>query len=105
MVAFTTDGVNNFNWISEPIRRYILIGAETIPQAQLRDERLTKHTLYWAVVEDSNFPAGENLRLNQIGRTQFFQILYLAMPIRAFIFYLLNSKPTLGIKRDRFSIF
>ena len=52
--------MDNFDWISEPIRRYILSEAETIAQAELRDERLTKHTLYWAVVEDSNFPAGEN---------------------------------------------
>ena len=68
LVTFTRNRVDNFGWISEPIRRYILSEAETIAQAELRDERLTKHTLYWAVVEDSNFPAGENLRLNQIGR-------------------------------------
>ena len=68
LVTFTRNRVDNFDWISEPIRRYILSEAETIAQAELRDERLTKHTLYWAVVEDSNFPAGENLRLNQIGR-------------------------------------
>ena len=70
LVAFARNGVNNFdingviNWISEPIRKYILNEAETIPEAELRGagliKRLTKHTLYWAVVEDSNFPAGEN---------------------------------------------
>ena len=74
LVTFTRNRVDNFDWISEPIRRYILSEAETIPAAELRDgrltERLTKHTLYWAVVEDSNFRAVENLGLNQIGRTQ-----------------------------------
>ena len=36
MVAFTRDVVNNFDWISEPIRRYILNEAETIPEAEVR---------------------------------------------------------------------
>ena len=66
--AFAKNGVNNFDWISEPIRRYILSKAETIPK--LPHAKLTKPTLYWAVVEDSNFQAGENLKLNQIGKTQ-----------------------------------
>ena len=74
LVALEADGVNNFDWISEPIQRYILSEGETIPEAELGDARLTewltKPTLYWAVVEDSNFQAGENLKLNQIGRTQ-----------------------------------
>ena len=69
-VALEGDRVNNFDWISEPIRRYILSEAETIPEAELGDERLTKHTLYWAVVEDSNFQAGKKLKLNKVGRTQ-----------------------------------
>ena len=69
-VALEGECVNNFDWISEPIRRYILSEAETIPEAELGDERLTKHTLYWAVVQDSNFQAGGKLKLNQIGRTQ-----------------------------------
>ena len=74
-VALEGEGVNNFKWISEPIRTYILNEAETIPEAELGDERLTerltKHTLYWAVVEDSHFhAAGEKLRLNEIGKTQ-----------------------------------
>ena len=75
LVALEGDGVDQFNWINEPIQSYILSEAETIPEAELGDERrliewLTKPTLYWAVVEDSNFQAGENLKLNQIGRTQ-----------------------------------
>ena len=74
LVALEGDGVDHFEWISEPIQGYILSKAETIPEAELGDARLTewlsKPTLYWAVVEDSNFQAGEKLNLHQIGKTQ-----------------------------------
>ena len=73
--ALEGNGVNNFDWISEPFKEYILDKVETIPEAELLGagltERLKKHTLYWVVVQDSNFPDhGENSGLEEIGRTQ-----------------------------------
>ena len=75
LVALEGNGVNNFDWISEPFKEYILDKVETIPEAELLGagltKRLKKPTLYWAVVQDSNFPAhAENSGLEEIGRTQ-----------------------------------
>jgi hypothetical protein len=58
-----------FSWMNDSIRSYILDQAEIIPDAD-SEACLDKHTLYWAVIHDSDFQPGDQLQLNDIGRTQ-----------------------------------
>jgi hypothetical protein len=58
-----------FSWMNDSIRSYILDQAEIIPDAD-SEACLDKHTLYWAVIHDSDFQAGDKLELNDIGKTQ-----------------------------------
>ncbi|CAB4005408.1 Hypothetical predicted protein [Paramuricea clavata] len=58
-----------FSWMNDSIRSYILDQAEIIPDAD-SGACLDEHTLYWAVIHDSDFQAGDELELNDIGQTQ-----------------------------------
>ena len=58
-----------FSWMNDSIRSYILDQAEIIPDAD-SETFLDRHTLYWAVIHDPDFQAGDELELNNIGQTQ-----------------------------------
>jgi hypothetical protein len=58
-----------FPWMNDSIRSYILDQAEIIPDAD-SEACLDKHTLYWVVIQDSDFHPGDKLKLNDIGQTQ-----------------------------------
>ena len=63
----TDEAADHFSWMNNSIRSYILKAAEIIPDAEAC---LDRHTLYWAVIHDPDFQAGDELELNDIGRTQ-----------------------------------
>jgi hypothetical protein len=58
-----------FPWMNDSIRSYILDQAEIIPDAD-SEACLDRHTLYWAVIQDPDFQAGDQLKVNNIGQTQ-----------------------------------
>jgi hypothetical protein len=65
----TDEEADPFRWMYRSIRSYILNEAKIIPDDD-SEACLDKQTLYWAVIHDSDFQAGDELELNNIGRTQ-----------------------------------
>ena len=59
----------HFSWIKEPIRNFISETAVEIGDSVLENV-LKKHTLYWAVVQDTDFQSGNLLKIKDIGETQ-----------------------------------
>ena len=66
---FSKAGMKECLWIKKPIFDYIKDNADEQKNETLK-ESLKKHTLYWAVIEDSDFRAGSVLKLNDIGKSQ-----------------------------------
>jgi hypothetical protein len=56
--------------MNDSIRSYILDQAEIIPDADSEAHVFDKHTLYWAIIHDFDFQAGDELELNNISQTQ-----------------------------------
>ena len=46
-------------WMNDSIRSYILDQAEIIPDADSEARVFDKHTLYWAIIHDFDFQAGD----------------------------------------------
>ena len=60
-----------FSWINSSILTFITENAdEQSREVESLKTSLKKHTLYWAVLDDSDFMPGEKLKLKEIGRTQ-----------------------------------
>ena len=62
---------DHFSWINKHIRTFINENADM--ESGIEDnleDALKKPTLYWAVIDDKDFEAGEKLKLHEIGKTQ-----------------------------------
>jgi hypothetical protein len=60
---------DDFSWINPSIRKFITENADEQEVESLANS-LEKPTLYWAVLNDGEFYPGDNLSLEEIGKTQ-----------------------------------
>lgn len=61
---------NEVGWMDESIKNFIAENADEQIDDYGLIRSLSKPTLYWAVLRDSDFTSGDKLKLNKIGQTQ-----------------------------------